>query len=701
MTEAKSDLNPEQIKAVEQITGPVLVLAGAGSGKTKALTYRIAYLMNEKKVSSNNILAITFTNKAAEEIRNRVKKLTGLRSDKGLNISTFHSLCARLLRSESHLIGYSQNFSILDADSQLTAVKQAMDRLQIDKKRVAPEAVRSHISSAKNELIDATAYTAHASGMFQKTVARVYPVYQQIIERAQAMDFDDLIMQTVRIFQEYPETLEKYQNRFQYILIDEYQDTNTAQYELSKMLAEAHRNLFVVGDDWQSIYSWRGANFRNILNFNTDYPDAVVIKLEQNYRSSQNILDAGHALIEKNKHKSSKELWTDKEAGEEITVYEALNQRDESDFVVREIKRLQEQDVSLNEMVILYRTNAQSRSLEEAMLQNQVPYKVVGGVKFYDRKEIKDILAYLTLLVNIHDNLALARIINEPTRGIGKQTLVKLETLAEEANKSVYLYLLETSDLPPAIEEFKKIMAKLEVKKKALPLSKLLDSLLLITSYKQMLTDQGIEGETRLENIYELKSVIEKYDHLQTEEALTIFLEEVSLISDVENTQEVTENITLMTLHSAKGLEFDYVFITGMEENIFPHSRSIFDQDQLEEERRLAYVGVTRAKKKLFLVHAQERLLYGSLQNNPPSRFLEDIPSEIVEIIRPRGTSSVGRALPSGTRTKNLEPGAKVVHQEFGDGIIISKTGKTLTVAFIKSGIKNLAEEFAKLKLKK
>lgn len=701
MKQAKNDLNPEQIKAVEQITGPVLVLAGAGSGKTKALTFRIAHLMNEKKVSPQNILAITFTNKAAEEIRNRVQKLTGLRSDKRLNISTFHSLCARILRSECDLIGYSKNFSILDADSQLTAVKQAMDRLQIDKKRVAPEAIRSHISSAKNELIDATAYLAQASGTFQKTVSRVYPIYQKIVERAQAMDFDDLIMQTVRLFKEYPETLTKYQNLFQYILIDEYQDTNTAQYELSKMLAEAHRNLFVVGDDWQSIYSWRGANFRNILNFKTDYPDAVVIKLEQNYRSTQNILDAGHALIEKNKHKSSKELWTDKKAGEDITMYEALNQRDESDFIVREIKQLQEKGASLNEMVILYRTNAQSRSLEEAMLLHDIPYKVVGGVKFYDRKEIKDVLAYLTLLVNMHDNLALTRIINTPTRGIGKQTFLKIEALAEESGMSVYLYLQETASLPPSIEEFKKIMQKLEAKKQTLTLSKLLDSLLLITNYKQMLTDQGLEGETRLENIYELKSVIEKYDHLEIEEALTIFLEEVSLISDSDNKKEMSENITLMTLHAAKGLEFDTVFIAGMEENIFPHSRSLFDPEQLEEERRLAYVGVTRAKKKLYLVHAQERMLYGSLQNNPPSRFLEDIPSEIVETIRPRGTSSVDRTLPTGTRLKKLEPGAKITHKEFGDGIIISKTGKTLTVAFMKSGIKNLAEEFARLSLKK
>ncbi|MDD5605990.1 MAG: 3'-5' exonuclease [Patescibacteria group bacterium] len=695
------DLNPEQIKAVKQIDGPVLVLAGAGSGKTKALTHRIAYLMNEKNVSPQNILAITFTNKAAEEIRNRVKKLTQLKSDKRFNISTFHSLCAKLLRIESHLIGFNKSFSILDSDSQLTAVKQAMAYLQIDTKRVVPEAVRSHISSAKNELISAAEYANHAQGTFQRVVAKIYPVYQQIIERAQALDFDDLIMRTVRLFQESPETLAKYQNLFKYILIDEYQDTNTAQYTLSKLLAAAHRNIFVVGDDWQSIYSWRGANFRNILNFNTDYPDAVVIKLEQNYRSSQNILDAGHALIEKNRHKSTKVLWTDQPSGEPITIYAALSQRDEGDFIVREIQRLQTLGASLNEMVVLYRTNAQSRSLEEVMLQNQIPYKVVGGVKFYDRKEIRDMLAYLTLLVNIHDNLALGRIINEPTRGIGKQTLAKLEELAQADGKSTYLYILEGRELPPTVVEFKKMMTQLETKKKTLALSKLLDSLLVVTRYKQMLTDQGIEGETRLENIYELKSVMEKYDHLETEEALTTFLEEVSLISDIDNLDAKANGITLMTLHAAKGLEFDYVFIAGLEENIFPHSRAIFDSDELEEERRLAYVGVTRAKKKVYMIYAQERMLYGSLQNNPPSRFIEDIPSELVETIRPRGMSHLNQTVPSGQGRRAMEPGTKVVHQQFGEGIVISKTGNVLTVAFRHKGIKSLAEEFAHLRLKK
>lgn len=1057
-----ADLNPEQIKAVKQVQGPVLVLAGAGSGKTKALTHRIAYLMNDQKIDPMNILAITFTNKAAEEIRNRVKKLTGIKSDKHLNISTFHALCAKLLRRECHLLGYERSFSILDSEAQLTAVKQAMAKLQIDTKRVAPEAVRSYISSAKNELMNSALYAEHANGTFSKTVAKIYPVYQALIERAQAMDFDDLIMQVVRLFREYPDVLRTYQNQFQYILIDEYQDTNTAQYELSRMLAETHRNLFVVGDDWQclapstpietasgykpieevkrgdlvrsasgygktgyftalnkkqfsykgeliyiktksgktisctpnhlmfarwevgdayfvylmygsgkgyrmgiakgsrfdgkkydiglrvranqeraermwilklcatrteamlhealfayqygipmmmfhayanravqltqnqidtlyhkidthsrakqlmsdlslmfeyphfrpqattkngikrinvnvvlfgdrrssqtspwsasrlsvntsnpkdlaglkrcgltvrsgragtyrveahsldygkleqllanlgnellpeqvvkyafmtnkkfaftpashlhpgaqipiisgdtviedtvvaverkpfegkvydldigqvhnyapggivthnSIYSWRGANFRNILNFNTDYPDAVVIKLEQNYRSSQNILDAGHALIEKNKHKSAKELWTDQTAGEPITIYEALNQRDESDFVVREIQALQGNRVSLNEMVILYRTNAQSRSLEEAMLQNQIPYKVVGGVKFYDRKEIKDMLAYLTLLVNMHDNLALSRIINEPARGIGKQTFAKLEELAETSGKSIYLYIVEAEVLPPPLEEFKKVMQTLESKKTTLTLSKLLDSLLVITNYKQMLTDQGLEGETRLENIFELKSVMEKYDHLPTEEALTTFLEEVSLIADIDTLKDDSASVTLMTLHAAKGLEFDYVFIAGMEENIFPHSRAIFDLEELEEERRLAYVGVTRAKKKVYLVYAQERLLYGALQNNPPSRFLEDIPADLTERIRPRGTSHLNQSVPSGQKSRDrFEPGQKVIHTQFGEGIIISKMGDTLTVAFKSHGIKNLAKEFAPMRLKK
>lgn len=699
MKSALGGLNPQQIKAVKQIKGPVLVLAGAGSGKTKTLTCRIAYLVKEKKIAPENILAITFTNKAAGEILQRVRRTVGLRSDKRFNISTFHSFCARLLRHEADKLGYSRNFSILDTGNSLTATKQAMEQLHLDAQKFAPEAILHHISSAKNELIGADAYSEIAKGSFQKVVASVYFIYQEILQHNQAMDFDDLIINVVKLFKEQPDVLAKYQKRFQYILIDEYQDTNTAQYELANLLASKHRNLFVVGDDWQSIYSWRGANFRNILNFNKDYPDAKVFKLEQNYRSTQAILDAGHAVIASNKSKSSKKLWTDQSEGDPIVVYEALNEKDESDFIFREIARVQaETGAKLSDFVVLYRTNAQSRSLEEGALRYGVPYQVVGGVRFYERKEIKDMLAYLTLLTNPDDSLALQRVINVPARGIGKRTWAALESVARRESKSIYSLLESNTDAPPGAQDFTKVLNKIKQKSATLVLSKLLDYILLHSGYKKMLEGEGIEGETRLENIFELKSVMEKYDHLDHQEALHTFLEEVSLISDIDTHKDEDDTLTFMTLHSSKGLEFDYVFITGLEENIFPHSRSLMEQDELEEERRLCYVGITRARKRIYLTYVEERLLYGLVQTNPPSRFIEDLPQDLIErVYRKSRHGLVGLH----SRSKSIQPGARIVHKKFGPGMVISKTGETLTIAFVKAGIKNLDGELADLKITK
>jgi len=699
MSDLLSGLNPEQAKAVKQIKGPVLVLAGAGSGKTKALTHRVAYLVNEEKISPDKILAITFTNKAAGEMRERVKRIIGTRSNKNFNISTFHSFCARMLRREAHHLGYAPSFSILDADDQLTAIKQAMEQLQMDTKKIVPEAVRSHISSAKNELLDEDAYAKIANGAFQQAVAKIYRLYQDILRRAQAMDFDDLLMNLVVILQQHPEILDRYQNQFQYILIDEYQDTNTAQYRLSQLLANKHHNLFVVGDDWQSIYSWRGANFRNILNFHSDYPDAKIIKLEQNYRSTQNILDSAHAIIAHNKHRSDKKLWTDQTQGELLTAYEALNEKDEGDFVVREIAAWRGRtNASLNDFVILYRTNAQSRALEETMLRAGIPYRVVGGVKFYERKEIKDMLAFLKLLHNPGDNLALGRVINLPVRGIGKKTLQSLEQEARIADVGMYHYLTHLANPTPAIQDFVAVMKKIESKSTTLTLSRLLDFILLTTGYQTLLKSEGIEGETRLENIAELKSVMEKYDHLAPKEALTTFLEEVALISDIDNVDTADDAVTMMTMHTAKGLEFDFVFIVGAEENLFPHSRSLFDQEELEEERRLCYVGITRARKKVYFTHAQERLIYGSIQSNHRSRFIDDLPDELVEFVRRSGPVS---AIGSGHRTGNrLQPGVRVIHQKFGPGTVISQSGDIITVAFVKTGIKDLSADLAGLKVK-
>ncbi|MFA5010171.1 MAG: UvrD-helicase domain-containing protein [Patescibacteria group bacterium] len=699
MQDILAGLNNEQVRATKVIKGPVLVLAGAGSGKTKALTHRIAYLHQEHKVPLSNILAITFTNKAAGEMSERVQRLLGLRSTRPTFISTFHSFCARLLRIEAKHFGYSQKFTILDGDDQLTAVKRAMEELSIDTKHIHPEAVRSHISSAKNELVDVAGYRGIAQGSFQQTVARVYEAYQNILRKNQSLDFDDLIMKTVELFRQEPKILEKYQKQFEYILVDEYQDTNTAQYELVKLLAKKHQNLFVVGDDWQSIYSWRGANYQNILNFHRDYPKAMVIKLEQNYRSSQNILDAAHSVIVHNRNRSEKKLWTEQAAGELVTIFEANTEKAEGEFIVMEAERLRAKHrIQLNDMVVLYRTNAQSRSIEESLLRAGLPYRVIGGVRFYERKEIKDILAYLGVLANPNNTLALARIINVPVRGIGKKTWEDFMAKVAETGISAGELLLQDSNLQPVLQTFGKLLKRLVSKSQTVSLSKLLDVILVETGYKKMLADTGIEGQTRIENIYELKSVMEKYDHLKTAEALEIFLEEVTLIADIDNYQPTEDAITLMTLHSAKGLEFDYVFIAGMEENLFPHSRSLFDSQELEEERRLCYVGITRARKKVYLIHARERLIYGSLQLNQPSRFISDLPPELLETI------SAHTHQPTVVKihySDSLKPGAKVDHSQFGQGVVISRTADIVTVAFVKSGIKTLAAELAKLKLRK
>ncbi|MEZ4210503.1 MAG: UvrD-helicase domain-containing protein [Patescibacteria group bacterium] len=705
MSSTITNLNEEQIKAVQQTEGPVLVLAGAGSGKTKALTSRIVYLHTEIGIPLDNILAITFTNKAALEMKERVLQSLPVTNTRNLHISTFHSLCAQILRREGGKIGLANNFSILDAQDSLSAIKKTMERMMIDTKKTYPEAVRNSISSAKNELVDAGEYEKLANGSFQETVARIYPEYQKLLQDNQAVDFDDLIFLVTKMFKEQPDVLERYQNKFKYILIDEYQDTNTAQYTLANLLASQHRNLFVVGDDWQSIYSWRGANFENILNFSRDYPDAVVIKLEQNYRSTQTILDAAHALIEQNSRRSDKKLWTEQELGEPIVVYSALNGKDEADFIIKTAQELQAHTgASLNEMVVLYRTNAQSRSVEEAMLRAGVSYRVIGGVKFYDRKEIKDALAYLTLLNNPENEIALGRVINVPARGIGAKGWEKIQQSAYALGTSSLNYLLSSESLSGGQATFAKLIVEMQKSAKSLSLSKLLDHWLIASGYKEMLKSEGLEGETRLENIYELKSVMEKYDHLNPEEALTAFLEEVSLISDADNQQAGDEAITMMTIHTAKGLEFDYVFVVGLEENLFPHSRSLYDQAELEEERRLAYVAITRARKQVYLLHAQERLIYGNIQNNPPSRFIADLPEELVENVE-RHERHSGYVMSSGggaTVDKSVfKPGVKVRHQQFGDGTVIAKSGDVITVAFNSVGVKNLIPELAKLEVRK
>lgn len=611
------DLNSEQKEAVLTTEGPVLILAGAGSGKTKCLTHRIAYLIQEKKVSPQQILAITFTNKAAGEMKERMARLLGSADNTGLTIytlpwmGTFHSICVKILRREAQNIGYSKSFSIYDEDDSIALIKAIMKDMNLDIKQYAPQAVKSFISGAKNELMDPEEYSKYVQGHFQEIVLKVYRAYQQRLKEAQAFDFDDLIMATVQILESQPEILKRYQTLFQYILIDEYQDTNQAQYMLTKMLAEDHRNICAVGDDFQAIYGWRGANFRNLLNFEKDYPEAKVIKLERNYRSTKTILEAAQKVIEKNQQRTDKVLWTQNGEGAPVTLFTARNGEDEAEFIALEISSLRRAGLDWNSFAALYRTNAQSRLLEETLLKFRIPYRLVGAVRFYERKEIKDIIAYLRLIVNPNDEISTKRIINVPPRGIGPKTYES----SREGKEN------------PKVVAFWQTIDRIREEGRGLRVEEVVNKVVRQTGYKDFILDGTPEGETRWENIEELMAVASQASELDT------FLEEVALISDVDNYDSGAEAVTLMTLHCAKGLEFPVVFMVGMEEGLFPHARSLMDMNELEEERRLCYVGMTRAKQRLYLLHAISRIVYGGIQANMKSRFLEEIPEHLIEKI--------------------------------------------------------------------
>ncbi len=690
-----SSLNEEQKKAVLATEGPVLVLAGAGSGKTKALTHRIAYLIREKHVSPYNILAVTFTNKAAAEITARVQNLLQnyssqilmpgqVPNDRNYKLpwaGTFHSVCVRVLRREADFVGYGRNFTIYDANDQSSIIKRIMRDLGIDPKQYNPNSISYFISGAKNELIDATEYKKYQSSPFEQITARVYEKYESYLRTANAMDFDDLIMQCVFLFQKNPQILEKYQQTFKYILIDEYQDTNQAQYVWAKLLADKFKNIMVVGDDFQSIYSWRGANFRNILNFEKHYPGAKVIKLEQNYRSTKTILEAANDVIKYNKNKTDKKLWTQNVEGVPINVYEALNEKDEAEYVAAEILRLARQQKSgaktsflkpndlqppdFSDFAVLYRTNAQSRAIEEAMIRFNIPYRVVGGIRFYERKEVKDILAFLKYLSNPADFEALERCIQTPSRGIGEKTIAKIREFLTNFQESVSITKSNSdnkfgneiidqlsTNFPAKVVDFFKLMKELGDFSVTLPLDRLILRIAEKTGYRDYLLDGTPEGEGRWENIEELATVasqiqanyeskVKNIEHdapdsfLDVDEAesspLESFLEQVALVQDADSIDPNTKAVTLMTLHSAKGLEFGSVFIVGVEEGLFPHSRALMDESEMEEERRLAYVGITRAKERLYLIYAQERNIYGRFQCNPKSRFIENIPDHLLD----------------------------------------------------------------------
>jgi DNA helicase II / ATP-dependent DNA helicase PcrA len=633
-------LNPQQRKAVETTQGPLLIMAGAGSGKTRVLTHRIAYLIASRKVAPWSILAITFTNKAAREMQDRVGKLVGPAGE-DIWVSTFHSMCVRILRKDISRIGFTSNFSILDSSDQLSVIKTCMKELNIDTKKFEPKSIQGAIGTAKNELITPARYDERIGDYFEGIVSKVYALYQKKLKQNNSLDFDDLIMTTIELFKEVPEVLDFYQNKFQYIHVDEYQDTNRAQYMLCQMIADKHKNICVVGDSDQSIYRWRGADITNILNFEEDYPDAVTIMLEQNYRSTSNILNAANQVISNNSGRKPKNLWTDKGEGSKIKLYNAGSEHEEGYFIAGEINKNISNGKQYSDHAILYRTNAQSRVIEEILIKSDIPYQIVGGIKFYDRKEIKDILAYLRLISNPDDDLSLTRIVNVPKRGIGDTTMDKVADAAAKRGMSLYALLSEVDSLEistrakNALGDFHDMISNLNRMVDYLSVTELTEKMLEITEYRiELQRENTLESKARLENIDEFISVTMDFEKRNDDKSLVSFLTDLALIADIDTMDKEDapqDAVVLMTMHSAKGLEFPTVFIIGMEEGVFPHSRAFADDEELEEERRLAYVGITRAEQELFLTCARMRTLFGRTTANAPSRFLQELPEDVTE----------------------------------------------------------------------
>lgn len=710
-------LNPEQARAVETTEGPLLILAGAGSGKTKTLTHRIAHLIASHKATPYNILAVTFTNKAAREMRERVATLLGESADNRSfmpYMGTFHSICVRLLRQDGESIGVPRNFVIFDESDRQSAIKQASKQLMLDEKSFPARTLSSLISNAKNELITPSTFDGAGKGPVHRAASQVYPLYENILKQAGALDFDDLIARTVHMLQTKPEMRAKWQQQFRYIMIDEYQDTNAAQYKLVKLLTNESKNIAVVGDDWQSIYSWRGADFRNILNFEKDYPNVTIVKLEQNYRSTKAILDAAHAVITKNQQRSDKELWTEAGAGQPVGILQVANERAEAEGIVRRVKNAVDTRFrNYEDFAVLYRTNAQSRSVEEAFVRYGVPYRIVGGQRFYDRKEIKDLMAYLRLLYQPEDRVSFERVVNVPTRGIGTKSLEHFYTWQRANDLNLQEALLTVANAPDITGKAKRGLLELgdilrssrEVLDET-PLPALIESLLRRIDYYNYLDDKTPQGESRKENVRELISVAKSYQEL----GLDGFLEEVSLVSDVDSMENGANVVTLMTLHAAKGLEFPVVFMTGMEETIFPHSRALYDQSEMEEERRLCYVGMTRAKEELYLSYATGRLLYGGVQHNPPSRFLSEIDGSFqIDSVSLGGSmwqNSYDQTTEYDQSPNYEEPqyipelyeGDTVKHDVFGIGTVVEMQGETAIIYFKGKGTKRLNTAFAPLK---
>lgn len=670
-----NNLNENQLKAVTTTEGPLLVMAGAGSGKTKVLTTRIAYLISECNVNPEEVLAITFTNKAAKEMKDRVINMLGHLAYK-IQISTFHSFGLSIMKKHYDKLGYQKNFTIIDSDDVLTLIKKILKEYNYDPKIYNPKGIRNQISGAKNELLDAKSYAKYANSEYEQVVLKVYKRYEEKLKTNNSLDFDDLLMQPIVLFKKYPQVLKEYQERFKYILIDEYQDTNEAQYILTKLVSAKYKNICVVGDSDQSIYSFRGSNYKNILNFEKDYQNAKVILLEKNYRSTKNILNVANDIIKNNKLRKEKNLWTDNEEGLKVTYHRSENEKDEAFYVTREINKLKQTE-PLKEIAVLYRTNAQSRNIEEYLLKENIPYKVVGSIYFYKRKEIKDLIAYLNVLYNPSDDISLLRVINVPKRGIGSKTIEALTDKANLENKSIYEVITSGKEL-----EFKKIIENINSMRENLSLTELIDLVLNRTGMKdELVSEKTLEAEIRLENLNEFKSITRSFEESSGNISLDDFLMEISLVSDIEEYKNNDNVVTLMTVHAAKGLEFNNVFIIGLEESVFPHVNSFDAADDIEEERRLCYVAVTRARKKLWLVNAKRRTLYGKDSMNPPSRFIKEISDVYLDSSEEKGVHVINKA-DMIDKDAEYNVGDKVAFPSFGEGIIVSMDARILTVAF-------------------
>lgn len=719
-----SGLNPSQREAVKTTEGPVQIVAGAGSGKTRVLTHRVAFLLAEKKIHPWNILAITFTNKAAREMKERIVSLVGPTAEE-IWISTFHSMCVRMLRRDIDRIGYSRNFTILDTSDQLTVIKQVLKEENLDPKKFEPRSILNKISSAKNVLQGPAEMKAKARNFMDEVAAQVYEKYQHKLRANESLDFDDLLMQTVRLFEQVPEVKEYYQRKFQYIHVDEYQDTNHVQYVLVKLLAERHQNICVVGDSDQSIYRFRGADISNILHFERDYPQAKLIKLEQNYRSTKTILAAANHLIAHNTERKPKDLWTENEEGAAIQLFEASTEHEEAYYVAESIIKGHENGIRYSDYAVLYRTNAQSRVIEDVMLKANIPYTVVGGIKFYERKEIKDVLAYLRLVVNPQDDLSLQRVINVPRRGIGAATMEKIANHAAQQGGSLFNALLEMEEIGLSrraiqpLNEFVQLIQQMHAMAEYLSAVELTEEILAKSGYREELKKENtLEAASRLENIDEFISVAQEFEQRNEDKSLVAFLTDLALISDLDTMENQGEGekpgdaVALMTLHSAKGLEFPHVFLIGMEEGIFPHNRSLDDESEMEEERRLAYVGITRAEKCLHLSRARSRTIFGQTSSNLPSRFLREIPAELVEVIGGQKATTVSPSpviqrrvvvRPQPNTELSWTVGDKAEHKKWGIGTVVKVQGDgddiELNIAFpAPTGVKKLLAKYAPIK---